>query len=357
MRHRAPRAVVAAFVLAAMLGGCAANELGDIPSDLEGTIDGAGSTAQGSAQEVWISWFQRNNAYVTVNYDPSGSGAGREAFLAGGTAYAGSDSPLSDEELAGEFLSCAPGTKAIDLPLYISPLAVVFNVDGVDELALSTDALAAIFKGDITRWDDPALVELNPGVPLPDAPITAVHRADDSGTTKNFVDYLHATAPTIWTAEPDDRFPYEGGESAQGNSGVVSAVSNGVNTIGYADASKAVGLDVARLQVGDTFVLPTADAAARIAELSPRIPGRSEHDLAIQVDRTSNEPGVYPLVLISYIIVCQEYADPRDAELVKAFVTHVASEQGQLEAAEFAGSAPITSALAEEVQRAIDAIQ
>jgi phosphate transport system substrate-binding protein len=263
----------------------------------------------------------------------------------------------SDEELEGEFLSCAPGTKAIDLPLYISPIAVIFKIDGVSDLALSPDALASIFKGDITRWDDPALVELNPGVPLPDAPITAVHRADDSGTTKNFVDYLHATAPSIWTAEPDDRFPYQGGESAQGNSGIVSAVTNGVNTIGYADASKAADLDIARLQVGDEFVVPTAEAAARIAELSPRVPGRAEHDLAIQVDRTSNEPGVYPLVLISYLIVCEEYADPADAVLVKAFVSHVASDLGQQEAAEFAGSAPITPALAEEVQRAVDAIR
>jgi phosphate transport system substrate-binding protein len=92
----------AIVVCAAVLAGCAANEQGDTPSDFAGTIDGAGSSAQGSAQEVWVAQFQRNNASVTVNYDPAGSGAGRGAFLSGGADFAGSDSYLTEEELAGQ---------------------------------------------------------------------------------------------------------------------------------------------------------------------------------------------------------------------------------------------------------------
>ena len=356
MAHRAPRAF-AVGVIAMILTGCAANELGDIPSDLRGTIDGAGSSAQASAQEVWVAGFQHANASVTVNYDPTGSGAGREAFLGGGADFAGSDSALSDEELSGEFGSCAPGSLAIDLPLYVSPIAIVFNVQGVDELDLTADAVAAIFKGDIARWNDPVLRELNPGATLPDEPITAVHRADDSGTTKNFVDYLHAAAPTIWDAEPDDRFPYSGGEAAQGNSGVVSAVSNGTNTIGYADASKAQGLDIARLAVGDAFVAPSPEAAARIVELSPRATGRSEHDIVIDIDRTSEAESVYPLVLVSYVIACEAYEDANTADLVKAYLSYIASEDGQQASADAAGSSPITASLAEEVRDAIDSIR
>src|SRR5690606_24151196 len=100
--------------------------------------------------------------------------------------------------------------------------------------------------------------------------------------------------------EADDAFPFTTGEAAQGNSGVVSAVRNGNDTIGYADASKAAGLGVASVRVGDDFVPPSAEAAAAIADISPRIPGRATHDLAIDVDRTSQAEGVYPLVLISY---------------------------------------------------------
>lgn len=342
---------------ATLLTGCAANELGDTPSDLRGTIDGSGSSAQGAAQEVWVAGFQRQNAFVTINYDPAGSGAGREAFLSGGVDFAGSDSPLSDDELAGELAACAPGSGAIDLPLYISPIAIAFNVDGVESLDLDAATIADIFSGQITRWDDPAIVALNPEASLPSATITAVHRSDDSGTTKNFTDYLHQAAPEQWEPEAGDTFPFASGESAQGNSGVVAAVRSGVNTIGYADASKVGDLPVASLLVGEQFVAPSTAAAAAIAEISPRIPGRAEHDIALKVDRTSQEEGVYPLVLISYVIACQEYADPDVAVVLVEYLRHIVSEAGQAEAAEAAGSAPLAEGLREEVLDAIDSIR
>ena len=346
------------LVLATVLvSGCAVNEQGDTPSDLSGTIDGAGASSQGAAQEVWVAGFQRANAYVNVNYDPVGSGAGREAFLAGGADFAGSDSPLNEEELAGEFPACAPGSEAIELPLYISPIAVVFTVEGLDELRLDAASLAQIFSGEITRWDDPALVALNPGVTMPDSAITAVHRSDDSGTTTNFTEYLHAVAPDEWPAEPDGTFPFRSGESALGNSGIVEAVTNGIGMIGYVDASKAGDLDIASILVGDQFVQPSADGAAALVDLSPRLPGRGEHDIALDVDRTSTAAGVYPVVLISYLIACQEYADPASGEIVRAYLTHIASDEGQRAAAETAGSAPLAPGLLAEVRAAIDSIR
>lgn len=348
----------AAVVLSAVvLAGCAVNEQGDLESDLSGTLDGSGSSAQGSAQDVWVAQFQRNNAAVTVNYDPAGSGAGREAFLSGGTDFAGSDSYLTEEEIAGELGACVPGTEAINLPLYVSPLAVAFNVEGVTELNLDAATIAAIFRGDILQWDDPAIAALNPQSTLPSAAITAVHRSDDSGTTKNFTDYLHQAAPEVWDREPADTFPYPVGEAAQGNSGVVSAVRDGRNTIGYADASRTQGLGVVALQVGDDFVLPTADAAAAIAEISPRVEGRSEHDIAIAVDRTSDEDGVYPLILISYVIACQEYLDTNAGLLVREYLLGAASEEGQQAAADAAGSAPLAPALRDDVLAAIATIK
>lgn len=359
MTSRRPTvAVVAAFALsAAVLAGCATNEAGDRPSNLRGTIDGSGSSAQGAAQEVWVAGFQRNNAYVTVNYDPVGSGAGRQAFLGGGTDFAGSDSPLSDEELASELPSCAPGSGAIDLPLYVSPIAIAYRVEGVSDLRLDGDALAGIFRGDIERWNDPALVALNPDATLPDAPITAVHRSDDSGTTKNFTEYLAAVAPDAWGAEADDTFPYTGGESALGNSGVVEAVAGGRNTIGYADASKVGDLDVASILVGDEFVAPSAEGAAIVADLSPRIPGRAEHDIALEIDRTTTAAGAYPLVLVSYVITCQEYVDAAAGELVAAFLAHIVSPAGQAAAEKSAGSAPLAPGLLADVEAAIASIR
>ncbi|POH69823.1 phosphate ABC transporter substrate-binding protein PstS [Cryobacterium zongtaii] len=355
-RHPAFSLGTSIAVAALLLSGCAANESGDETSTLAGTLDGAGSSAQASAEDVWVSQFQRTNAGVTINYDPTGSGAGREQFIGGGVDFAGSDSALSDEELAGEFAACAPGSAAIDLPVYVSPLVLVYNVDGVDNLRLDPAAIANIFSGAITRWNDPALVALNPDATLPGEQISAVHRSDDSGTTKNFADYLYQNVPEIWTSEPADAFPYPG-EGAQGNSGVVSAVANGNNTIGYADASRVGDLSVAALQVGEEFVDYSTEAAAAIIDASPLVARDNPNDLVVDVDRTSTAPGVYPLVLVSYLIACEDYPDADQAELVAAYLAYVASPDGQAAAAESAGSAPLSADFSDRVLEAVASIR
>jgi phosphate transport system substrate-binding protein len=359
---------IAAALLAStlLLSACAANEEAPAPaasgSDegtaaLSGTLDGSGASSQGSAQEAWIAAFQTANTGVTINYAPDGSGAGREAFIAGGVDFAGSDSSLKDEELTSTFASCVAGTTPFEVPTYISPIALIFNVEGVDELNLDAATIASIFKGDITKWNDAAIADLNPDATLPDADITAVHRSDDSGTTKNFADYLNKVAGDVWDEEPADAFPYTVGEAAKGTSGVVDAVTNGVNTIGYADASKAGELGVAKIKVGDEFVTYTAEAAAAVVEESPLVEGRDATDLAIAIDRTTTDPSHYPLVLVSYIIGCNEYADADAGALVKAYVSYITGADGQSVAAESAGAAPLAADLSAKVAAVVAAIK
>lgn len=342
-----------------LLSSCATNEmqLTATPGAVAGELNGSGASSQGSASDAWVAAFQTNNPAATINYSPDGSGAGRKAFMSGGVAYAGSDSALNEHELASTFASCAPGTSGIDLPVYISPIALIFNIDGVQKLNLDPSAIAKIFTGAITRWNDPQLVALNPGAALPNATITPVHRSDDSGTTKNFSDYLAKTAPTQWDAEASDTFPYAFGEAAQGTSGLVSAVTNGRNTIGYADASRAGELGVAALKVGDVFVELTASAAARSVADSPRVEGRSANDVAIDLDRTTTNPEHYPLVLVSYLVVCEEYANAETGALVRAYASYIASEAGQAEAAAAAGAAPLSAELSATVSRVIESIR
>ena len=348
--------IVAAVGVVVLLGGCAVNEQGDAESDLAGILDGAGSSAQGAAQDAWVAGFQRANGSVTINYDPVGSGAGREQFIVGAVGYAASDSALSREEVDGELAPCTEDSGAIDLPVYLSPIALAFNVEGVDRLQLDAAATAGIFAGTIERWNDPILAALNPGVPLPDARITPVHRSDDSGTTQNFTDYLAEAAPEAWPFEPDDAFPVEG-EAAQGNSGIAAVIRDGVNVIGYLDASRAEGLDTATLAVGDAFVPPTAEAAAAVVDVSPLEQGRADDDLVIDIDRATTEPGAYPLVLVSYVIACREYADPDEGALVHGYFEWISSAEGQEAAAEDAGSAPISPALRERVAAAVSGIR
>ncbi|WP_324278464.1 phosphate ABC transporter substrate-binding protein PstS [Blastococcus brunescens] len=263
---------------------------------------------------------------------------------------------MDDEELVEAEERCGP-SGIFELPNYISPIAVVYNLEGVEELDLSPETLAGIFAQQITTWNDPAIAADNPDAELPDLAITPVNRSDESGTTENFTDYLADAAGGAWPHEPDGSWPVPGGEAAQGNSGVVAAVGGGQGTIGYADLSQAGDLGVASIGVGDEFVAPSAEAAAAVVENSPRLEGRGQHDVVIELDRDTAGSGEYPIVLVSYHIGCLEYDEPGTAERLRAFMTYVVSPEGQEAAAEVAGSAPISDGLREQALDAIDAVR
>ncbi|RMI12663.1 phosphate ABC transporter substrate-binding protein PstS [Cellulomonas triticagri] len=324
-------------------------------STLAGELVGAGASSQESAMEAWRAGFQSANPDVTVSYDPVGSGGGRTAFLEASALFAGSDAALDEEELTSAQERCF-GASAVDLPVYISPIAVVFNLEGVTELNLSAETIANIFNGTITTWDDPAIAEANPEATLPATAITPVHRSDESGTTENFTEYLSAAANGAWADEASGDWPIEGGESGQGTSGLIQTVQSGQGTIGYADASKAGELGKVSIGVGDAFVAPTEEAAAAALDASPRDDSREEGDIVISIDRTTTADGAYPLILASYLVACQAYDTQEDVDLVKAFLTYVASAEGQAASESAAGSAPISDALRTDVQASIDAI-
>ncbi len=278
-----------------------------------------------------------------------------EQFLAGAVNFAGSDAYLADDQLASSKKPCG-GQTAIEAPNYISPIALVFNVAGVDKLQLSPDTAAKIFAGKITTWDDAAIKADNPGAKLPSSKITPVHRSDDSGTTNNFTDYLHQTAASSWTNAASETWPFKSGEGANGTSGVIEAVKNGKDTIGYADASQAGDLGKASIKVGSAYVAPTADAAAKAVDVSKRVPGRAADDIALNIDRTTTEAGAYPLVLVSYAIACPTYKDKKTADLVKGYLTYVVGSDGQAAAGKTAGSAPLSSSLSSDASGAFSKI-
>ena len=323
--------------------------------DLTGRIQASGASAQEAAMIAWAAGYGDLQPEVTVNYDSIGSGGGRTNLLDGATILAGSDSYLKAEEIERSFETCGPG-GAINLPVYISPIAVPFNLAGVDELNLSPDTLAKIFDRQITAWDDAAIAADNDGVDLPDTPITAVNRSDDSGTTQNFAEYLKAVAPDVWTYEASNTWPVEGGEAAAQTSGVISVVQATDGAIGYADASAVGQLATAKIGVGDEFVGYSPAAAARVVDASDFADTGVEGDLAIDLARDTTESGAYPIVLISYQIVCTGYDDANDVALIKDFVEYVASEAGQHAAADAAGSAPISDNLREQINASLELI-
>ncbi|MGQ7295138.1 phosphate ABC transporter substrate-binding protein PstS [Quadrisphaera sp. KR29] len=362
-------AIPAAIVLSLGLSSCAANEPSGETSAapgssegsseaaaLSGTLNGAGSSAQQAAQQAWIAGITESSPDLQVNYDPQGSGAGRTQFLSGAVQFAGSDAYLKDDELTQAQERCNGGT-AIDIPNYVSPIAIAYNLEGVDDLQLSPDVIARIFAGEITTWNDPAIAATNEGVTLPATAINPVHRADESGTTANFTDYLSKASNGAWTAEPGQEWPIQGGEAAQGTSGVVAAISATPGSIGYADESQAGDLSHVLVQVGDAFVGPTAEAAAAALDEATPVSGRPEGDIALDVNRTPTNSEAYPVILVSYLIGCTSYEDPAEAANVKGYFTYITSEEGQQAAAETAGSAPISDTLRQQITTSLELIQ
>lgn len=363
---------VAAIAIAGavVLSSCAANEdsgagssasasssAGADYSKLSGTLTGSGSSAQQTAEATWAAGFQSVASGVTVNYSPDGSGAGRKNFIAGAADFAGSDAALSDDELSGDFKLCKTGTKAIDIPVYISPIAIAYKIDGVKDLTLDAETIAKIFSGKITKWDDSAITKLNPDAKLPSSNITVIHRSDDSGTTQNFADYVKANAADSWDAEVSQTFPYQVGDSAKGTSGVASAMASASNAITYIDDSGAGSLDKAKLEVGGKATTISAEGAAKVVADSETVDGRADNDLAIAIDRKDTADNAWPLVLVSYAIACQEYQDSAKADLVKGYLSYVVSADAQSAAAKEAKSAALSSDLSDKAAKAVATIK
>jgi phosphate transport system substrate-binding protein len=350
-------------VLAIGVSACGSsddNATGSSSGSLSGQIAGAGSTAQEAAQEAWIAEFENANSGATVSYDAVGSGGGREQFIAGGVAYAGSDAALEEEEgeLSKAAARCKPG-QLVEIPAYVSPIAIIYNLEGVESLQLDPETLAKIFNQEITSWDDAAIAKDNPGVELPSTRIVPVNRSDESGTTENFTDYLSKVVPSIWNYEVSGDWPVKGGEAAQGTSGVVEAVTAGDGAIGYADASQAGELGAATIKVGNEYVEPTPEAAAKILEESPEAKdlAKSPYMFPFELDRKTESQGTYPIVLVSYLIGCTKYGSADEAALVKGYFEYAVSSEGQEIAAENAGSAPLSASLTKKIQPAVEAIE
>lgn len=352
----------AALALGVALTACGAGNESDTGNGDGGgdavTLNGGGSTAQAKAQAAWRAAYQDDSGN-TVNYEEVGSGTGRENFNSGAYVFAGSDSYIIDDE--GELTAAKErcgGTDPIEVPAYVSPIAVAFNLPGVDSLNMSAETVANIFNGTITTWNDDAIVAENKGVDLPDTAISIIHRSDDSGTTANFTDYLYKASNGAWATESDGVWPEDlsTGQGLEGTSGVIGGITDTEGAIGYADESAVGDLGVVSLKVGDSYNPPTADGAATAVAASDRVSGRPDVDMAIDINRTLTDQGAYPLLLTSYLIACQTYDDAAEADAVKGYLSYVVSTEGQQAAADEAGSAPLDATLQKEAAGIIDKI-
>ncbi len=328
---------------------------------ISGNFSGAGASSQQAAVEAWIAGFQGTNPEAKIAYNPSGSGAGVQTFLTGATAWAGSDKALADDEVEQSKSVCTEGT-AFDVPVYISPIAVVFNLKGVSDAGkhINMDAatIAKIFDGKITKWNDPAIADQNKDLKLPDTAITVVHRSDKSGTTQNFVSYFKDVTPDNWTYDLSENWPNEVGQGAKGTSGVISTVKQADGTIGYADFSQVGDLGTVAVKVGDKYNEISAEAGSKVIGDSKQDDTvKGDNRIVIKINHATEAEGAYPIVLVSYDIVCPVYKDTKQAEFAKAWLTYVTSDEGQKAAQDAAGTAPLPSSLKSEITKSIEAIK
>jgi phosphate transport system substrate-binding protein len=320
-----------------------------------GTLNAEGSSAQQNAIDEVIANYTATCTDATVNYNPTGSGAGVEQFNNGQVDFAGSDSALKDDE--GEVAAAAKrcgGNEAWNIPMVVGPIAMAYNLPGVDSLVLTPEVASKLFKGDINKWDDPAIKALNKDAKLPSSDIKVFFRSDESGTTENFQKYLAGAGGGAWTDEPSKVWP-GAGEGREKSSGVADGVKTTEGSITYVEWSYAKDNDLGIAQVdnGAGAVELTGEAVGKaIASAKPVGTG---NDLRLELDYATQTAGAYPIDLVTYEIACSKGLSADKAEAVKKFLTFFSSTDTQSSLEEI-GYAPLPSEVQTKVAAAVEAL-
>ena len=293
---------------------------GSSSSTNAGTINGSGSTFAAPIYQQWGSTVKSQDG-LTVNYQGVGSGQGVSELTSGTVNFAGSDPPMTDEEMTKAAAKGAP----LHFPTALGAITVSYNLAGVQTgLKLDGATLAGIFLGKITKWNDPAIASQNAGVNLPANTITVVHRSDSSGTTKGFTGYLTKVDPT-WASQvgKGKTVKWPTGTGAKGNDGVAAAIKQTPNAVGYVEQAYALEnkFTVADVKnASGAYVAPTlASTTAAAANLT--VPA----DLRFTVSNSDN-PAAYPITsqtfVIAYTDACKAGFSEQVAKGIKTFLTY-----------------------------------
>jgi phosphate transport system substrate-binding protein len=362
----------AAVVLTAMLSACGgdknstssgqqtgADAAGAVQCGGKKALKASGSSAQANAVTLFVNAYEDACPGFTLNYTSSGSGAGVSEFIGGQTDLGGTDSPLNAEKGEVDRAAARCGNNpAWNLPTVFGPIAVTYNVPGVDGLALDGPTVAKIFNGTVKTWDAPEIVGLNQGKTLPAQPINVIFRSDESGTTDNFQKYLDAASDGAWGKGAGKSFRGGVGEGAKGNEGTSAAVKNTAGAITYNEWSyaKSQNLQIAKIitSAGPDPVELTAATAAKSID-AVQVKGQG-NDLVLDTSSfySPRDAGAYPIVLATYQVVCSKYPQGDVAQAVRAFLT-VALGAGQ-KGLEGEGYIPIPDAFKQRLSAAVDAI-
>ncbi len=305
--------LMAAVSIFAVIGiACSGAPMGDSNS---GSGDGSGNVRlQGSGAsfpkpiyEKWVNEYQKINPNIRIDYQSTGSGAGQKAIISRTVDFGASDDPMKDEDLTK-----ADG-ELIHIPTVLGAVVMTYNLEGVDKpLNMTPEMIAGIYLGEITKWNDPKITAENPDVTLPDADILPVYRADSSGTTAVFTDFLAKTVPAFKDkigASKQPNWVKGVGTGAPRNDGVMGQVKQTPNTIGYVEIAfaKANNLPTALIKnkSGKFVEASIENVSAAAAGSASDMP----EDLRVKITNADGESS-YPISSYTYILAYKDQKDP-----------------------------------------------
>lgn len=288
-----------------------------LPPSGDVTLQGAGATFPALLYQVWIEKFTEKYPTVKIDYQGIGSGGGIKAITQGTVDFGASDAALKDEEIA----ALPAGSKLLHIPTALGAVVVTYNLPGVDELNLDADNVAGIFLGNITKWNDPAIVANNAGATLPDKPILVVHRSDGSGTTNAFTTYLD-TVSSEWHGSvgkgKEVRWPV--GTGAPGNDGVAGGVKQNEGAVGYVELSYAAISQLKSAKIKNAAGKFVAGSTEGVTAAAEAIANKFPADFREQPIINGPGDGTYPIAAYTYILAYQDQKDATKGQALVAFL-------------------------------------
>ena len=310
-------------------------------------LSGAGATFPAPLYQRWSVDYHAKHPDVQVNYQSVGSGAGVKNFIQGVVDFGASDAAMTDAEMAKS------PRGAVLIPATAGSVVLAYNLPGLDSLRLSREALAGIFLGTITKWNDPAIAGSNPGVVLPDQSIAVAYRSDGSGTTFIFTQHMSAISPAFDDEVGFDKsvsFPV--GIGGKGNEGVTALIKQTPGTIGYVEYgyAKNNGLSMAAIEnKSGNFVAPTPESgAATLASVE-----MPENLRIWPVDPAGAQD--YPIVSFSWLLLYSKYDDAAKLAALKNFVNYGLTE-GQTVSDEL-GYIPLPASVVAKAKAALESVR
>jgi len=323
-------------------------------STTSGSVDltGAGATFPYPLYSRWFSEYARE-AGVKINYQSIGSGGGIRQLSEGTVDFGASDSPMSDDEMAK-----AKGGPIIHIPTVLGAVVITYNIPGASApLTLTGKAIADIFSGKITKWNDARITSLNPGVTLPSTDILVVHRSDGSGTTYIFTDYLSKAVPA-WnsTVGKGKEVKWPVGLGAKGNEAVAGQVKQTPGAIGYVELAyaKQNNLATAAIQnkAGKAIVPSVSAVTAAAAGAAKTLPANTDYRISI-VDAPGADS--YPISSFTWILVYQNQSDAVKGKKVVDFLNWALTKgEGDAAALDYA---PLPAEMASKVKEKVAAVR